>query len=70
MCIRDRLWGGHDNYLGLGEQLPDANRDIPGARRQIEQQNIEVTEPHITQKLFDGAMPVSYTHLDVYKRQA
>ena len=64
MCIRDSLAGGQNLDIGLGAlsrgQAPVVDcADGAGA--------VDVLE--IQAVLLDDLAPVSYTHLDVYKRQ-
>ena len=64
MCIRDRLYGVElDSISGRIAKLlyPDANIQIKG---------FEKTDyPNDFFDVAIGNVPVSYTHLDVYKRQ-
>ena len=60
MCIRDRvIESGHP--LGLFKSKPEAPRVIIT--------NALMVGLYDNQKDWYTAMPVSYTHLDVYKRQ-
>ena len=68
MCIRDRI--DDDLYNDLEEQLILADvgpscavRLVDDLRDQVESQHLKTGEQALN-------APVSYTHLDVYKRQA
>ena len=60
MCIRDSRWTRHVIKMGQNETLKKAlTEQIYGTRR--------VGRPKLRWE--DGVTAVSYTHLDVYKRQ-
>ena len=66
MCIRDRLAALH--------LLRQQAKKVANAHRRL--QNVTALEAHIADRFIDrldnggaGVMAVSYTHLDVYKRQ-
>lgn len=50
------LGSGDDEELGIGQQLCHGDRDITRARRQIEQQHVEVAPEHVGEELLQGAM--------------
>ena len=50
------LRGGDDEDLGAGDQLGDRDRDVAGARRQVEQQHVEVAPEDVGEELLQGAV--------------
>ena len=46
----------HDQHLGLGQQLSERDRDVARARRQVEQQHVEVAEVDVGQELLHRAV--------------
>ena len=67
MCIRDSLIGAPPGYVGYDEggQLTEAVRRKPYSVVLFDE--IEKAHPDVFNALLQ--IPVSYTHLDVYKRQ-
>ena len=51
-----RLRGGDHENLGVREQLGHGDRHVAGARRQVQQQDVQVAPEHIGQELLDGAV--------------
>ena len=50
--LRSGLLGrGDDDDLGVGDELGDRDRDVSGARRQVEEQDVEVAPEHVTEEL-------------------
>ena len=67
MCIRDRGREGSGQFIGL---LP-AHADGQAALRvSVHQQDLLALHRQTDAQIFTGRGPVSYTHLDVYKRQS
>ena len=63
MCIRDRATRMHIN-LELNQK-----KQVYQGKRSQEENNKSISEAISSPKLKVCAEPVSYTHLDVYKRQ-
>ena len=62
MCIRDSIVSTHADAHITGHVVDaSTGKHIAGATIIIQQYNVSVTT--------DASGPVSYTHLDVYKRQ-
>ena len=80
MCIRDRDYAGEEIRRRLTKQFPDAkqaflSREYAQKKDDIGIENAEpeaileaIEKAHATFRK-EGAGAVSYTHLDVYKRQ-
>ena len=67
MCIRDRIETIHGNIKQtMNEQHHKLKETVEGHR---EEMNAKFEENNKNLKQFEGKMAVSYTHLDVYKRQ-
>ena len=79
MCIRDRFKGCSPGGASTGDHLviieivtgPSGQQDLKSCSEKHErahrcQKEVRQTDDHATR----SAQPVSYTHLDVYKRQA
>ena len=65
MCIRDRL---EEISMLMGYEV---TRDLPTKEVEIETPLCKTTARHLSgKKVGIVPIPVSYTHLDVYKRQA
>ena len=47
--------GDHED-LGVGDQLRHRDRDVAGARRQVEQQHVEVAPEHVGEELLQRAV--------------
>ena len=45
------LGRGHDEDLGVGDELGDRDRDVSGARGQVEQQHVEVAPEDVAEEL-------------------
>lgn len=63
---RSRLRGGDDEDLGVRQQLADGDRDVAGAGRHVEQEHVEVAEPHVGEELVDG--PVQHRPTPGHRR--
>ena len=50
------LGSGHDEDLGVRNQLCDRDRNVAGSRRQVKQQHVEVAPEHVAQELLEGAV--------------
>ena len=50
------LRGRHHEDLGVGEQLPDRDRDVARAGRHVEQEDVEVAEEDVGEELLHGAV--------------
>ena len=48
------LRGGHHDHLGAGQVLPEGDRDVAGAGRQVEQQHVEVAPVDVREHLHQG----------------
>ncbi len=46
----------HHEHLRLRQQLPERDRDVSRARRQVEQQHVEVAPEHVGRELLHGAV--------------
>ena len=51
---RRRLRGRDDDHLGVRQQLPERDRDVAGAGRQVEQQHVEVAEVDVGEELLSS----------------
>src|SRR5699024_6593390 len=51
-----RLRGGHDQQLGIREQLGDGDGDVACSRGEIQQEDVQVTPEHIREELLDGTV--------------
>ena len=68
MCIRDRSLRDPENKEKYHDDDEMWNKAENGLREVMNDLGIEYTE-EIGEAAFYGPKPVSYTHLDVYKRQ-
>ena len=79
MCIRDRIKGVHNAPTQASLSLKKASVTPVGSLVENKEKSLQATNSHITVLLDeavealavkpDGVYAVSYTHLDVYKRQ-
>ena len=53
---RGDLGRGDDQDLRVGQQLSERDRHVAGARRQVEQQDVEVAPVHVGQELLERAV--------------
>ena len=53
---RGHLWRRHNEEFSIRDELGNGNRDITGAGRKIEKQNIKITPKNVGKELLDSAV--------------
>ena len=64
MCIRDRQYGDVEQIAKPGPSS-DCRLQLACMKSEL----LVIVDQNATVNAFPGLVPVSYTHLDVYKRQ-